>query len=142
MTQAISETVARDVVSRVARVLLYSDNAATRREVREAVGDQIGRLGTEIAWVEAATPAVALAEAVGEAFDLLILDGEAGKFGGMGIAKSVEDEVPDPPPSLLLTARPEDAWLGTWAGATMILAYPAEPFVVRRTVTRLLSDDA
>ncbi len=43
--------------------------------------------------------------------DLAILDGEAAPAGGMGLAKQLKDEIAQCPPILVLTGRPDDAWL-------------------------------
>ena len=49
--------------------------------------------------------------------DLAILDGEATPTGGMGIAKQLKDELAVCPPILVLTGRPDDAWLANWSRA-------------------------
>ena len=51
------------------------------------------------------------------AIDLAILDGEAVPAGGMGIARQLKDEIYQCPPVLVLTGRPQDAWLATWSRA-------------------------
>ncbi|MDR1152990.1 MAG: hypothetical protein LBK72_11085 [Bifidobacteriaceae bacterium] len=143
MTQGLTDVVARDTATRAARVLLFSDNATTRRAVRDAVGTVVGAGGVTIAWTEVATGTAAVAEAVDDGgFDLLILDAEAGKLGGMGVARFVGDEVAAPPPILVLIARPQDAWLAAWSGDVETLTYPADPFEVARTVSRMLGADA
>ena len=64
--------------------------------------------------------------------DLAILDGEATPAGGMGIAKQLKDEIYRCPPVLVLTGRPQDAWLATWSRADGGRAAPARPAPARR----------
>ena len=84
--------------------------------------------------VEVATePAVIRAMDKG-GIDLAILDGEAVPAGGMGIARQLKDEIYRCPPILVLTGRPDDAWLATWSRAEAAVSHPIDP--------RLLADAA
>jgi DNA-binding response OmpR family regulator len=142
MTEHPASAPARAVAARTVRILLYSDNGTTRGAVRSAVGEAIGPAAAAVEWTEVATWEVALAQTLAEEHDLLILDAEAGRLGGMGLARFALDEADAPPPVLLLTARPQDAWLATWSGAAATLAFPADPFEIERAVARLLGVDA
>ena len=64
--------------------------------------------------------------------DLAILDGEAVPAGGMGIAKQLKDEIYQCPPVLVLTGRPQDAWLATWSRAEAAVPHPIDPLAARR----------
>ena len=127
-----------DVQRGALRILLYSDHAQTRAQVRGAIGERISADLPAVEWVEAATAPVALASAESGGFDLLILDGEAGKTGGMGLCRQLKDEVFGLPPVLLLIARPQDAWLASWSEADEVVAQPIDPFELSRTVATLL----
>ena len=70
--------------------------------------------------------------------DLAILDGEAVPVGGLGIARQLKDEIFDCPPVLVLTGRPEDAWLATWSRAEAAVPHPLDPMLLAETVIRLL----
>ena len=59
--------------------------------------------------------------------DLAILDGEATPAGGMGIAKQLKDEIAECPPILVLTGRPDDAWLANWSRAEAAVPHPIDP---------------
>ncbi|NTW42386.1 MAG: hypothetical protein HGA44_21345, partial [Cellulomonadaceae bacterium] len=85
----------------VRRVLLYSDHVETREAVRLAVGNRAARDLPTIEWFEVATPAAAIAAVDAGGLDLLVLDGEAGKAGGMGVCRQVKDEIFQCPPVLL-----------------------------------------
>ena len=63
--------------------------------------------------------------------DLAILDGEAVPAGGMGIAKQMKDEIYQCPPILVLTGRPQDAWLATWSRADAAVPAPHRPAAAR-----------
>lgn len=117
---------------RKARILLYSDDRNVREKIRFAVGPTTH--GREIEWVETATHAAVIDRLDNERFDLVVLDGEAAKVGGMGIARQMRHELYECPPILLLVGRPADAWLATWSEADAAVAHPLDPFVVRDTV--------
>jgi DNA-binding response OmpR family regulator len=70
--------------------------------------------------------------------DLAILDGEAVPAGGMGIAKQLKDEIYHCPPLLVLTGRPQDAWLATWSRADGAVPHPIDPIQLAETVVALL----
>jgi len=117
---------------RPARILIYSDNLHVRENVRFAVGPTTH--GRPIEWTETATHAAVTSALDSTRFDLVILDGEAGKVGGMGICRQMKHELYDCPPVLLLVGRPGDAWLATWSEADAAVAHPLDPFVVREAV--------
>lgn len=124
--------------SSTVRVLLYSDHVETRQAVLTAVGTRVARDLPPVQWVEAATgpAAVALVDAGG--FDLLVLDGETGKTGGMGLCRQLKDEIFRCPPVLLLIARPQDGWLASWTGADAVVGRPFDPMDLATTMAGLL----
>jgi DNA-binding response OmpR family regulator len=121
-----------EVSTRKARILVYSDDRNVRDKVRFAVGSATH--GREIEWTESATHAAVIDLMDNETFDLVILDGEAAKSGGMGICRQMKHELYDCPPVLLLVGRPADAWLATWSEADAAVSHPLDPFVVREAV--------
>jgi DNA-binding response OmpR family regulator len=123
---------------RAPRVLLYSDDVDTRQQVRLAVGRRLSKGAPDIEWVETAThPAVVAAADAGN-LDLLILDGEAAKSGGMGLCRQLKHEVYDCPPVLVLVGRAQDAWLASWSLADAVLSHPLDPVEVHDVVARLV----
>ncbi|WP_448629265.1 hypothetical protein [Cellulomonas soli] len=120
------------------RILLYSDDVTAREQVRLAVGRRLGRGEPDIGWYEVATADVVIAAVEGSRYDLLILDGEADKVGGMGLCHQLKDEVYDCPPVLVLTGRPQDAWLAHWSNADAVVARPLDPVVVQQAVASLV----
>ncbi len=120
-------------------ILLYSDDVDTRAQVRLAVGRRLGRGAPDIRWVEAATAAEVIRQVELGGFDLLVLDGEAGKVGGMGIARQLKDEIYRCPPVLLLTGREQDAWLGSWSRADAVVSRPIDPVQLPRVVAELIA---
>jgi hypothetical protein len=67
-----------------------------------------------------------------------VLDGEAAPSGGMGIAMKMKREVFGAPPVLLLTGRPQDAWLATWSQAEAVVPHPIDPVVLAETAATVL----
>ena len=124
---------------RAPRILLYSDDVDTRQQVRLAVGRRLGRGAPDIEWLEAATHPVVVAAADAGGLDLLVLDGEAAKSGGIGLCRQLKHEVFDCPPVLVLTGRPQDAWLASWSLADAVLAHPLDPVELQRVVAELVT---
>jgi DNA-binding response OmpR family regulator len=121
------------------RVLLYSDDRTVREQVRLAVGPRLGAHAPVIDWSEVATPAAVVAAADKERWDLLVLDGEADKAGGMGLCRQLKNEVYDCPPVVVLTGRSQDGWLASWSLADAVVARPLDPFELQKAVASLLS---
>ena len=124
------------------RILLYSDDVDARAEVRLAVGRRLHRGGPEITWVEVATAQAAIDATEAGGLDLLILDGEADKVGGMGLSRQLKDEVYQCPPTLVLTGRPQDAWLASWSNADGVVSRPIDPQVLHDAVEALVAGAA
>lgn len=120
------------------RVLLYSDHVETRAAVREAVGGRIARDLPPLEWLEVATAPAAIAAVEAGGLDLLVLDAETGKVGGMGLCRQLKDEIFQCPPVLLLVARPQDAWLASWTEADAVVGRPLDPIVLHEAVAGLL----
>jgi DNA-binding response OmpR family regulator len=120
------------------KVLVYSDDARVREQVLLALGKRPHPDLPELEYVEVATEPVAVQQFDAGQLDLAILDGEAVPAGGMGLAKQMKDEIYQCPPILVLTGRPQDAWLATWSRADAAVPHPLDPFQLAEAVTRLL----
>lgn len=119
-------------------VVVYSDDAAVRDQVRSAVGrrpsDDLGR----IEWVECSTGKQVLAALDAGSVDAVVLDGEAWPTGGLGLAKQMKDELADCPPVCVLIARHDDRWLATWSQADAVVPHPVDPGELTTAVAELL----
>jgi DNA-binding LytR/AlgR family response regulator len=120
------------------KVLVYSDDVNTRQQVILALGRRPHPDLPELTYVEVATEPVVIQHMDGGAIDLAILDGEAVPAGGMGIAKQLKDEIYQCPPILVLTGRPQDAWLATWSRAEAAVPHPIDPIRLAEAVVGLL----
>ncbi|GAA2805416.1 hypothetical protein [Streptomyces showdoensis] len=121
-----------------ATVLVYSDDANTRAQVRLAAGRRPAADVPPVEFVECATlPAVLTALDQG-GIDVCVLDGEAVPAGGMGVCRQIKDEVFRCPPVLLLIGRPQDAWLATWSRADAAVTLPVEPVEFAASLASLL----
>ncbi|HSP39427.1 MAG TPA: hypothetical protein VLR26_16935 [Frankiaceae bacterium] len=119
-------------------VLVYSDDPRVRERVLLAVGRRPDPEMEPIDWVEAgdAGTVTRLVDAGG--IDVCVLDGEAAPTGGMGISRSLKNEVPNCPLMLLLVARRDDRWLARWSLADAALKHPADPVDLADAVVRLI----
>ena len=89
-------------------------------------------------FVECATEPVVWQQLDAGGIALAILDGEAVPAGGMGIARQMKDELYQAPPALVLTGRPQDAWLATWSRAEETVAHPVDPAELAGALASLL----
>jgi DNA-binding response OmpR family regulator len=120
------------------KVLVYSDDRTTRESVRLALGKRPAADLPALEYVECATePAVIKTMDKGR-IDLAILDGEAVPAGGMGIARQLKDEIFQCPPVLVITGRPQDAWLATWSRAEAAVSHPIDPVRLAEVTADLL----
>ena len=120
------------------KVLVYSDDVNTRQQVILALGRRPHPDLPELEYVEVATEPVVIANLDAGHIELAILDGEAVPAGGLGIAKQLKDEIFDCPPVLVLTGRPQDAWLATWSRAEAAVPHPLDPIQLAETAVALL----
>jgi DNA-binding response OmpR family regulator len=124
------------------KLLVFSHNSDTRSRVRLALGKRPFRDLPPLEYVECATAPVAVAAADTGELDLLILDGEAVPIGGMGLCRQLKAEVYRCPPVLVLTGRPQDAWLATWSLADAAVPHPIDPLQLADAVRNLLRQEA
>ncbi|WP_082392911.1 Rv3143 family two-component system response regulator [Nocardia arizonensis] len=131
-------TVAESNRSTALRVLVYSNDADTRRQVILALGKHPHPELPALEYVEVATAPVVIEHMDSGGIDLAILDGESTPAGGLGIAKQLKDEIAECPPVLVLTGRPDDAWLANWSRAEAAVAHPIDPIRLTAAVVDLL----
>ena len=120
------------------RVLVYSDDVNVRQQVILALGRRPHPDLPEVEYVEVATEPVVIGAMDAGGIALAILDGEAVPAGGLGIAKQLKDEIFRCPPVIVLTGRPQDAWLATWSRAEAAVPHPIDPIQLAETVVGLL----
>lgn len=120
-------------------ILVYSDNPNTRDQVRAALGRRIHPDLPELTYLDVATAPVVVNSIGAGGIDLAILDGEATPTGGMGLAKQLKDEVTPCPPIVVLTGRPDDAWLASWSRAEAAVPHPIDPIRLGEAVAAVLS---
>ena len=124
-------------------MLVYSNSAELRAQVRTAVGRRPAADVGRVDWVECATQAEVVAQIDEGGLDAVILDGEAQPTGGMGLARQFKYELDDCPPVIVLIARPQDAWLASWSLADAVIHTPLDPIeaasVVAEQIRRRVS---
>ncbi|WP_419994252.1 hypothetical protein [Streptomyces boninensis] len=125
-------------MQQTATVLVYSDDASTREQVRLAAGRRPAADLPSVEYVECATLPAVLEELERGGIDACVLDGEAAPSGGMGVCRQIKDEIFNCPPVLVLIARPQDAWLATWSRADAATALPVDPVALAESLAALL----
>lgn len=124
--------------SRPLTVLVYSSEATCRAAVITALGRRPAPELPRVEYVEVATEPMVTRRMAQGGIDVVILDGEAAPAGGLGVCRAMKDEVFRCPPILVLTARPQDAWLATWSRADAVVPHPIDPVVLAEAVATLL----
>jgi len=120
------------------RTLVYSDNVDTREAVMLALGPRPHPDLPRFEYVQCATEPVVIRTMDAGGVDLAILDGEASPAGGMGIARQLKDEIYQCPPIMVITGRPQDAWLATWSRADAAVPHPIDPLRLAEAVIALV----
>ncbi|MGW8530145.1 hypothetical protein [Nocardiopsis sp. NPDC055824] len=124
------------------RVLVYSDNADTREQVRLAIGRRPAADVPRVEFVECATAPVVLRKLEdtdpAAAIDVAVLDGEASPVGGMGLCRQIKDEIYRCPPVLLLVGRRDDGWLATWSQAEQVVSHPIDPVALAESLAEVM----
>lgn len=120
-------------------IVLYSDDATVRESVIKALGRRLSSESPENEILEFATGDALKQFVTGKIkVDLFILDGEATPEGGMGLARQLKDEIFNCPPTLVIVAREQDAWLAGWSRADGVITHPIDPFTLAGRVAALL----
>ena len=122
---------------RRATVLVYASDKRVRDRVKSALGTRPSP-DLEIELVEVSTGEQVVSRCDEGDIDLAILDGEATPTGGLGLCRQLKDELDDPPPTLVLLARRDDAWLATWSRAEGVAMHPVDALQITDAVLSLL----
>lgn len=120
------------------RVLVYSDDRTVRAAVRTALGRRPAADIPRVEYIECATAYGVMREMDTGRVELAVFDGEASPSGGLGLCRQVKDEIFHCPPVLVLTGRPQDAWLATWSRADAAVPHPLDPELLAETAATLL----
>jgi DNA-binding response OmpR family regulator len=118
-------------------VLLYSDDAAVRDRIRQAIGVRPAA-DLQVEFADASTWEDCRDLLDKYEIDLMVLDGEAAPAGGLGIARQTKDEYATPPPVCVVLARAADRWLAAYAQVDQTLVMPLDPVTTGQTVAAML----
>ena len=127
-----------DTSAKALNILLYSSDADCRAQVMAALGRRPAAELPRVEYLEVATEPMVTRLMSEGGIDLVILDGEAAPAGGLGMCRAMKDEVFRCPPVLVLTGRPQDAWLATWSRADGVVPHPIDPLVLVEVAATLL----
>ncbi|WP_346046523.1 hypothetical protein [Actinomadura chokoriensis] len=120
------------------KVLVYSDDANTRAQIRMAIGRRPAADLPRVEFVEIATQPAVVARLDEGDIGVAIVDGEAQPAGGLGVCRQAKDEVYDCPPVLALIARRDDGWLATWSRADAVASLPIDPMALADALAGLM----
>ncbi|GGV05031.1 hypothetical protein GCM10010182_24460 [Actinomadura cremea] len=120
------------------KVLVYSDDANTRAQIRTAIGRRPAADVPRVEFVECATQPAVVRRLDEGGIDVLVVDGEAQPAGGLGVCRQAKDEVFDCPPVLAVIARRDDGWLATWSRADAVVSLPLDPMALANALADLL----
>jgi CheY-like chemotaxis protein len=120
------------------KVLVYSDDAGTRAQVRMAIGRRPAADLPRVEYVEVATQPAVVARLDQGDIDVAVVDGEAQPAGGLGVCRQAKDEVYDCPPFVAIIARRDDGWLATWSRADAVVSQPLDPMALAQAVADLM----
>ncbi|MFC6886374.1 MULTISPECIES: response regulator transcription factor [Actinomadura] len=120
------------------KILVYSDDANTRAQIRMAIGRRPAADLPTVEYVEVATQPAVVARLDEGGIDVVVVDGEAQPAGGLGVCRQAKDEVYDCPPVLAIIARRDDGWLATWSRADAVVSLPLDPMALAVAVADLM----
>ncbi|MFI0487341.1 hypothetical protein [Actinomadura sp. 9N215] len=120
------------------KVLVYSDDANTRAQIRMAIGRRPAADLPKVEFVEIATQPAVVARLDEGDIGVLVVDGEAQPAGGLGVCRQAKDEVYDCPPVLAIIGRRDDGWLATWSRADAVVSLPLDPMAVANALAGLM----
>lgn len=120
------------------KVLVYSDDADVRAQVRLAIGRRPAADVPKVELVEVATDPALIRRLEKGDIDVAIFDGEAQPAGGMGMCRQVKDEIYNVPPIMLIIGRRDDGWLATWSKADAVVSHPIDPVVLAESLAELM----
>ncbi|GAA2406650.1 hypothetical protein GCM10010191_13470 [Actinomadura vinacea] len=120
------------------KVLVYSDDADTRAQIRLAIGRRPAADLPRVEFVERATQPAVVERLDEGGIDVVVVDGEAQPAGGLGVCRQAKDEVYDCPPVLAIIARRDDGWLATWSRADKVVGLPLDPMALAGAVADLM----
>lgn len=119
-------------------ILVYSDDYTTRQKVRLAIGRRPAPDLPRVEYMECATAPMVRRALDEGGIDVLVLDGEAVPYGGLGLSRQLKSEVYKCPPVLVIIGRAQDAWLASWSLAESVAAHPIQPVQVANAVADLM----
>lgn len=120
-------------------VVLYSSDSDRRKTIIEGAGIRPAKGAPKLNWIETATAPGAIEAVRQHTPPLVVLDADTPKVGGMAVLQDIKNELEQSPVVVLLTARPQDQWLATWAGATYTVLAPYDPLELQQTLAQALA---
>jgi len=119
-------------------VLVYSDDSSVREQVVMAIGRRPAPELPRVEVIEVATEPSVIARVDQGGIDVIVLDGEAVPAGGLGVCRTLKEQVFRCPPILVLTGRPDDDWLARWSRADATVQHPLDSLAVTEAVAGLM----
>src|SRR6201994_3231707 len=122
------------------KVVVYSHDADTRARVRLVIRPRPAPDVPEAEIIDVATEPMLFRLLDAGGVDVMILDGEAQPYGGMGVCRQAKDEIHNCPPALLIVGRADDGWLATWSRADAVVSHPIDPIALAQELAGLMRE--
>jgi len=124
-------------VEKVMRVLVVSADPIERLRATSALDTSVDH----VVECDGVDEARRLVLADGDAFDVLVVDGDLQPRGGYAFLYELRAHAEltgwEAPPAVVLASRESDRWLTGWAGASTMFLKPVDPFEVAAAVHTL-----
>lgn len=118
------------------RILVVSENPSERARAVSALA-----LIADADVDEAATAGAASTRVADVSYDVVVVDGDLAPKGGFSwlyeLHLAADLAGTTAPPAVVLTSRPQDAWLADWARAEGVLRKPVDSFALTDRVRQL-----
>jgi CheY-like chemotaxis protein len=124
-----------------AKILLVARERDGRERLRLAL-ERLEASGDPVTFVETDDGLRAFALAEAEHPDLVVVEVGVTPYGAFGLARDIKATPGLSCPVVIILERPQDEWLGRWAGADALVHQPVDPFALAQVARKLLEERA
>ena len=96
--------------------------------------------GEAVRIIEAPEGTAALALALKERPDVVVVEVGVHPYGGFGLTRDLKSSPELTCPVILVLERQQDEWLGRWCGADALVSAPPDPFALAQVTRQLVEE--